>query len=90
MWKIPGLTDVFSFVLNVTDLNINPLLNGIREPYIHLTEQIKEAVKSLFPLRFYEEWEYAIDVISGLEVLKVKKDSAALIRISEIAEELFK
>ena len=90
MWEIPGLTDLFSFISKITDLNMTPLLNGIREPYSHLNEQTTVAVKGLLSPQFYEEWEYTVDAITGLKILKVKKDSVALIKISKIAEELFK
>ena len=89
MWEIPGIADIFSFVLKAVEFDLSPLFNGIKEPFVHLTKQID--IKSLIsPPILYEEWNYTVDPVTGLEVLKVKKDPMALNRILKIAEELYK
>jgi len=91
MWEIPGVANIFSFVSKAVEFDLNPLFNGIKEPFFHLNKQIELAIKSLIsPPFLYEEWNYTVDPVTGLEVLKVKKDPIALNRILKIAEELYK
>ena len=65
------------------------LVDLFDNPYTELTKQTKEVARTLTypkPLR----WEYVTDSTTGLVILKSEKDSEALNRVREAADELFK
>jgi len=79
---------------------INSILTGFIEKtgkatkflenqYAELGKQAKEVARTLtYPK--VSKWEYEIDTTTGLKVLKSEKDSEALDRLRQIADELLK
>jgi hypothetical protein len=58
-------------------------------PYSELASLAKEIMKAIsYPQPM--KWEYMVDSTTGLKILKLEKDSEALDRVRQLADELFK
>jgi hypothetical protein len=84
--------DIFQIINSVTIFltqRIKTITNIFENSYAELTNQAREVARALtYPQPI--KWEYVIDATTGLKILKAEKDSKALERVRQMADELFK
>lgn len=88
MFKL-HISHFLDFVVTSLTERSGKLIGLVGNPYKELSKQAKEVARTLTYPR-PSKWEYMIDTTTGLKLLKSEKDSEALDRVRQIADELFK
>jgi hypothetical protein len=84
-----NISQVLTSVNDNLSERIKQFICSFDVPFAELSKQAR-AIAKTFTVSAPSRWEYVVDDVTGLKILKSEKDAEALDHVRQMSDELFK